>query len=268
MAPHNPKRVKRQIDSACEILLNSLPPGHIARERMMDMLTEALTPKAAVIPPEIEKLGKEGLEFYKLSVTKLKKHLKERGCPVSGAKVNLVIRLVEFDTVHGKENKAGLEKIHEKLKKLGITDPERVSDCVKAGIMNGKVKLSGKEPLDNHLVTDKCPECSSSITVTLRDVLYQSDCGGDYEEGGEGSSVKCSDDCPGIYITDICKGKPAFDSGKFFNHCSVCPAFGECIHDYRNAHCYNCQEHFFMGLTGFNCEHCGEGDNDSDEYDY
>jgi hypothetical protein len=48
-------------------------------------------------------------------------------------------------------------------------------------------------------------------------------------------------------------GKPEFDNGKFHNHCERCPGFGVCIGDYREAHCGQCHEHYFTGLTGFRC---------------
>ena len=39
------------------------------------------------------------------------------------------------------------------------------------------------------------------------------------------------------YVTSVCEGKPSFDDGKYHNHCRQCPGFGQCIGDYREAHC-------------------------------
>lgn len=83
-------------------------------------------------------------------------------------------------------------------------------------------------------------------------MLYQSTYGGDYEDGGEGGAVQC-EDCCGMYVTGLCSSRPDFDSGKSHNHCTRCPDFGQCIGDYREAHCGRCGEHYFAGLQGFKC---------------
>merc|ERR1711939_846059 len=94
--------------------------------------------------------------------------------------------------------------------------------------------------------------------VRIKHVLYQKDYAGlDYEDGGQDAAVQCGDDCGGLYITQICSGSPRFDSGKFHNHCTQCPGFGECLGDYREAHCDNCGGHWFSGMSGFPCDHCG-----------
>ena len=85
--------------------------------------------------------------------------------------------------------------------------------------------------------------------------------GGDYEDGGIEGAVQC-EDCCGMYVTGLCEGRAQFDSGKFHNHCTQCPDFGICIGDYREAHCEDCGKHWFAGMSGFACSHCGGGRGD------
>ena len=164
--------------------------------------------------------------------------------------------------------KKAIENVHKLLGDLGIVNPESVSSCLKAGILNGSITLKrseddpdGEYGLDQVIVTGSCLVCGEEdLKCTLRDVLYQPDYGGlDYEDGGLEAPFKCKDeDCSlGIYVTGMCSGSPGFDTGKFHNHCRECPQFGTCIGDYREAHCYNCGKHYFAGMMGgpcFNCE--------------
>ena len=57
-------------------------------------------------------------------------------------------------------------------------------------------------------------------------------------------------------MTRMCSGKPSFDSGKFHNHCTECKGFGQCIGDYREAHCNKCNKHWFTGSMGEPCYNC------------
>ena len=116
-----------------------------------------------------------------------------------------------------------------------------------------------KNPLNQDLITDSCADCGRSKRVRIKHVLRQRDYAGmDYEDGGQDAAVQCSSgDCGGIYVTGICRGQPRFDSGKFHNHCTQCPGFGECLGDYREAHCSKCGGHWFAGNSGFPCSHCG-----------
>ena len=163
--------------------------------------------------------------------------------------------------------KKAVENVHKLLSDLGVENPNSVSNCLKAGILNGCITLKrpeddpeGEYGLDQVLVTGSCLVCGEEdLKCTLRDVLYQPDYGGlDYEDGGLEAPFKCKgDDCSlGIYITGICGGSPGFDTGKFHNHCKECPLFGTCIGDYREAHCYNCGDHYFAGLMGGPCYNC------------
>ena len=89
------------------------------------------------------------------------------------------------------------------------------------------------------------------------------------------------DDCgQGQYLTRCCiKLKPDWDSGKFHNHCTVCPGLGVCISDYRSVtafclrvikfydqllylcfflnregHCPRCDGHYFAGfISSYPC---------------
>ena len=164
--------------------------------------------------------------------------------------------------------KKALEKVHNLLSDLSVSNAEGVSSCLKAAILNGSLVLkrpaddpNGEHGLDQALASGECMGCGEDLTCRVRDVLYQPDYAGlDYEDGGLNATFKCTaDDCScGIYITGICRGNAHFDSGKSHNHCTECPRFGMCVGDYREAHCPKCNRHFFAGLTegGFECENC------------
>jgi hypothetical protein len=116
--------------------------------------------------------------------------------------------------------------------------------------------------LDTELYRGPCHCCCAELVCTVRAALDQTTYAGlDYEDGGEGGAVMCEDeDCGGNYVTGLCEGDPHFDSGKFHNHCTACPGFGVCIRDYRNAHCHRCGDHYFAGLSGFDCPCRGRGE--------
>jgi hypothetical protein len=116
------------------------------------------------------------------------------------------------------------------------------------------------------LISGKCPSgcCDhAEVTITIRDILQQTDYPGtDYEDGAESACVRCPDEScdTGIYVTDMCTGTPQFDTGKFHNHCKDCPDGGVCMSDYRIAHCVRCGHHTYMGQGGIPCENCGARD--------
>ena len=148
------------------------------------------------------------------------------------------------------------QEVHDALRKLDVKDPERVSNCVKAAILNGHIALA--KGLDQVLLQDaSCPHCPATRTVTVRDVLSQRDIGGTAELSA-GAAVKCPADSDGwsphgFYITRICQGKPETDDGKYHNHCCSCPGFGTCMGDHRRAHCELCGSHYYGGR----CDDCG-----------
>ncbi len=136
-----------------------------------------------------------------------------------------------------------------------------ISNCLRKAIYKGHISLDGDNPLDQVVLTGKCDSCSKSVTTTVRQLLYQPDYAGtDYEEGGEDAAIKCPGCGVGIYVSHICEGRPEFDSGKFHNHCSECPNFGECIGDYRMAHCRKCNKHYYAG-AGDGCSNCSRSKN-------
>jgi len=149
-----------------------------------------------------------------------------------------------------------------RLQSLGI-DSEKVSNCVKAAMSKGHIILTG-EPSDLERLVIKGEYEEHKFKVFVKDILYQQDYAGiDYEWGSMEAPAVCvccnaeNTDCPThVYVTRICTGKPCFNSGKRHNHCIVCKDFGECIGDYRNSHCYNCNNHYFAGLYGYPCNHC------------
>ena len=163
--------------------------------------------------------------------------------------------------------KKALENVHQLLSDLGVERVYEVSNCLKAGILKGSITLKrpqddpeGQCGLDQVLVTGSCLVCGEEgMQCRIRDVLYQPDSGGmDYEDGGLDAPFKCTDeDCNlGIYITGMCSGSPSFDTGKFHNHCGVCPRFGVCLGDYREVHCDDCGGHYFAGGMGGECYNC------------
>lgn len=153
-------------------------------------------------------------------------------------------------------------EVHDLLRKMGLDEPEKCSLCVKSAIQKKIIEVKG-DPSDLNMVVavgtceQSCDECSHQLQATLADLLKQPDYAGcDYEDGLQNATVRCKETgCPGrAYVTEICIGKNNFDSGKFHNHCSECPGFGQCIHDYRNTHCFECGKHYFGGSLGsFNC---------------
>ena len=80
----------------------------------------------------------------------------------------------------------------------------------------------------------------------------------DYEDGSEGGAAVCECGEWQAYVTRLCEPRSSWtlDCGKFHHHCVHCPDFGQCIGDYREAHCFKCGDHYFAGsMGGFRC-HC------------
>jgi hypothetical protein len=110
--------------------------------------------------------------------------------------------------------------------------------CLKAAVLKGHQVIRDETNRETVLFEGECHGCDNVITMTWGQAMVQQTYAGlDYEDGGEDAEVRC-EDCGGNYLTGLCEGKPHFDCGKFHNHCTECPDFGVCIHDYRNAHCY------------------------------
>ena len=162
------------------------------------------------------------------------------------------------------------DDVHAYLSRAGIEDPESVNPCLKAGMLNGCVPMPADVAgwQDTVICDGTCFNCEAPHEATIRDVLYQPTYGGnDYGEENDGA-VQC-EECDygcGMYVTGICGGRPNFDSGKFHNHCTRCPDFGQCIGDYREAHCGRCGGHYFAGLSGFKCP-CRGGDPERNAWD-
>ena len=147
------------------------------------------------------------------------------------------------------------------VERLGISleAARSANPCFKRGVLLGHIQLTQTTTLQTVLCRGECICCSSLHEATIADVLDQPVYGGnDYEDGGQEGAVQC-EDCCGMYVTRLCEGRPSFDSGKFHNHCVDCPDFGQCIGDYREAHCQDCGKHWFAGNSGFPCSHCGGG---------
>ncbi len=151
------------------------------------------------------------------------------------------------------------------LESAGYTDS--ASKCAMAAIGRRFIAFSGlPKELDEVVVFDGKPLevtcCGAVLRPTLRELLKQGDDGNDYEEGGEGASLKCSECQSGVYVINLCGGAPAGNCGKGYNHCTVCKGFGRCLFDYREAHCFECGKHYYAG--GFSGCPCEEGDDDAD----
>ena len=106
----------------------------------------------------------------------------------------------------------------------------------------------------------QCEICELKYDAILRDLLNQPDYAGlDYEDDSRNATVRCpGEGCTsGVYVTAMCEGKPIQDCGKFHNHCTDCKGYGKCIYDYRNAHCFDCNSHYFAGcVVAFDCQNC------------
>lgn len=185
--------------------------------------------------------------------------------------------LKTMGTTPGKENegknKAKNSSTEEKGKrKLGKTvdkllrnldiEPADVSCCLKAAFSKGHINFNGKpSDLDQIVIHDFYDD--HEFKVTVKDLLYQPDHGGDYEEGSEAATATCcccdqddeeTDEIWKAYVTQICTGNPRLDSGKFHNHCNDCKGFGKCLGDYRDVHCEKCGRHYWAHIDDcFNC---------------
>lgn len=177
--------------------------------------------------------------------------------------------------------------IHERLSELGVDNPAEVNGCLKAAIFNGRVTLN--RGLDVVVCEGECNECCGQVEATIRDMLDQPEYvgrhiaaphpalwrptysnvlrlvatsdpppryPGNYGEG-EGGAATCEDCETSQYVSGLCTGNGRLDHGKFTNHCMLCPNFGTCIFDYREAHCEACGTHWFRGNVGFPCTGCG-----------
>ena len=155
-------------------------------------------------------------------------------------------------------SQVGCADVDKMLEALGVNS-KTASRCTKAAIMKGHIKITGGKGDLDQVVVEQEGECGHVIVAVLSDLLQQPDYAGlDYEDGCENATVICKECNEGrTYVTTICEGNPSFDSGKFHNHCNRCPGFGKCIHDYREAHCDRCGEHYFAGVVNsYSCSNC------------
>ena len=190
-------------------------------------------------------------------------------------------------------------KINRKLAAAGHHQPEHSSKCCRKALTKGYIRFNctpleltspvqvvykGSSEPETLIVYCHC--CSKEMTPTLNDLLGQTDVPGmDYENGGSGGSVFCRDFdengqrldyvdkkdnedneqedhtfCGATYLSRMCEGDFTPDSGKFSQHCDLCPKLGKCIGGYREAHC-GCGKHYFAGMMGgFSCPRCSRGD--------
>jgi len=201
------------------------------------------TGKAPVKGKKAETPGKKTGPVKKVCVETCKPG-KKSGCPIKG---------------RGKPSgHVGCAEVDRMLEGLGV-NPKTASLCTKAAIMKGHIKITGEAGDLEQSVVEQEGECGHTIIATLGDLLKQPDYAGlDYEDGCENATVTCKECDEGrTYVTSVCEGNPSFDSGKFHNHCHECPGFGQCIGDYREAHCDRCGKHYFRGMINvYKCDNC------------
>lgn len=99
--------------------------------------------------------------------------------------------------------------VHEFLARTGVECPEDVNPCLKAGLLNGHIKVKRElsvQPdasafLDEVLVSGGCEGCSAEVQCTVRDALGQPTTGGhDYCEGNLDGAAQCSNNCGGMCV--------------------------------------------------------------------
>eukprot|EP00485_Elphidium_margaritaceum_P000913 CAMPEP_0202692966 /NCGR_PEP_ID=MMETSP1385-20130828/7207_1 /ASSEMBLY_ACC=CAM_ASM_000861 /TAXON_ID=933848 /ORGANISM="Elphidium margaritaceum" /LENGTH=285 /DNA_ID=CAMNT_0049348579 /DNA_START=21 /DNA_END=878 /DNA_ORIENTATION=+ len=270
---------KRRLDDDTQGLL---PPQKKAKLEKVEKVDKNDEKSEKVSESNIENKSAFTQEMLqKKKVPELKELCRKRGLKVGGNKATLITRLLDPELTATKNGTSSSKKtskrrsvkmVHDMLRDAGVEDPESVNPCLKKGIQKGFFTIDADGGLDQIIFRGGCLCCSKKYDVSIRDVLYQSVYGGnDYEDGGEGGAIQC-EDCCGLYVTRLCEGRPGFDCGKFHNHCTECPGFGQCIGDYREAHCERCNKHYFQGLSGFACENCKRkglisGDYDDDDDD-
>lgn len=177
------------------------------------------------------------------------------------------------------------QRVYALLRQAGYADPEnRASKCAMRAIQRGHLTVdasgddddgssagenrdpasTGGRGLDKVVFCGECLICGGSAPATLRDLLDQPDYGRGHEGGGAARCSRSREDggCGGNmrwYVTRLCEGKDKMMlvGGESHNHCVECKGFGKCIHDYRNAHCGDCNKHYFQGRYGYSCP-CGE----------
>jgi hypothetical protein len=164
-------------------------------------------------------------------------------------------------------------EVDRRLEALGVS-ADKASRCVKAAIMKGFIKITGKDKKElKQVVHSEKWQCGHILKATLKDLIEQSDYAGISNEENAPvlcKSKKCAEEEGSFegraYVTGICEGKPSFDYGKSHNHCWKCPGFGQCIGDYREVHCDGCGKHYFGGFyEAYYCS-CKKGREEKKEF--
>ena len=169
------------------------------------------------------------------------------------------------------------KEVHEFLQRCGVTDPQRANACLKAALLNGKLAvpkelLHAKDAssyLNTEIFTAPCYCCGDgSYVCRVRHIIHQDNGGTDVVDWEDDHPFYCNSCEKSAYVSLLCYGEPQFVSEKSHNHCNKCPAFGECIGDYRERHCNSCGKHYYGGAGGiFNCIGCGRSSNDAEQFD-
>ena len=245
----------------CEMIPAQPGPSFISTPRRINTALKDIAVSPINVAKQSSKKNqnnKQNLES--LTCKDLRGMCAARGLIKSGVKAELISRLRNPVGHIATKQHLSTKDVDSLLAAAGVADPKQVSKCLKRGIQKKYISFDSENPLKEVVISSSCFECDEDVTVTVEDLLYQPDYAGcDYEMGGEEATVRCSnEECSGLYVTRICEGCPEFDSGKFHNHCTECKGFGQCIGDYREAHCKRCGGHYFAGCQGFPCP-CREG---------
>jgi len=157
---------------------------------------------------------------------------------------------------------------------VGIFNWLQINSCLKAAVSKGYINLTGY-PSDLDIViirghnTKYCP-CNAEFVATLKDVIYQPDCGDEGNFIDNKVTVKCSckincknprhgiERAPhAVYVAKMCMGTPVFKGDQYHKHCKDCPNFGTCLVDTHQKHCLRCGSHYYSNkIIGYPCPNC------------
>jgi hypothetical protein len=145
--------------------------------------------------------------------------------------------------------KAEKARVNALLVQAGVPKPGKTNPCVRALLIRSHLgfEFTGdaaqlEAVLQYPCPTDECEDVDDKNRVTVRELLATSS-GGMFSSGG----LECKG-CGEDVFPSGCGGR--LEWGSYANHCTDCPGLGRCIGDRRNAHCYSCGGHPFVGSMG------------------
>lgn len=110
------------------------------------------------------------------------------------------------------------------LKILNLSNNERelVNKCLLEGIYRGFISISTYDDLNNILLSGECYNCKFAIEATIKDCLYQSHKGDDFQLGGVRAAKMCPSCGLGNYVNGICSGNVSMSKFPFYVFFSFC----------------------------------------------